>query len=111
MNEMHEIILEYDKTTGEKIFTINGNNETPTTYTGTSYGTLQQFALFLDHRASTTSIAYGVRIKNVKIYINDKLVRDFEAVRIGETGYMFDNVYNKLYGNNGTGNFILGPDI
>ena len=110
LNEMSEIICEYDKSTNTKIFTSQGSSTT-LTYSGDKYGTPPQFALFLDHRYSTSPIAYGVRIKNVKIYINDRLVRDFEAVRIGETGYMFDNVYNKLYGNNGTGDFILGPDI
>ncbi len=31
-------------------------------------------------------------------------------VRIGTTGYLYDKVSRQLFGNNGTGNFILGPD-
>jgi len=32
-------------------------------------------------------------------------------VRIGNIGYMFDKVTGKMFGNSGTGNFVLGPDI
>lgn len=45
-----------------------------------------------------------------KIYDNDTLVRDFVPVRVGNIGYMYDKVSGKLFGNAGTGNFILGPD-
>lgn len=32
-------------------------------------------------------------------------------VRVGSEGYMYDRVSGKLFGNSGTGRFILGPDI
>jgi hypothetical protein len=38
------------------------------------------------------------------------LVRDMIPVRVGTTGYLYDKVSGKLFGNNGTGSFILGPD-
>ena len=31
-------------------------------------------------------------------------------VRVGQKGYMYDKVSGKLFGNSGTGSFILGPD-
>lgn len=46
-----------------------------------------------------------------KIYDNDTLVRDFIPVRIGSVGYMYDKVSDTLFGNAGTGSFILGPDV
>lgn len=46
-----------------------------------------------------------------KIYQNDALVRDFVPVRIDTTGYLYDKVSGELFGNAGTGNFVLGPDI
>ena len=45
------------------------------------------------------------------IYDNDLTVLDFIPVRIGTTGYMYDKVSGQLFGNAGTGSFILGNDI
>ena len=36
---------------------------------------------------------------------------DLVPVRIGSTGYMYDKVSGNLFGNSGTGSFILGPDV
>lgn len=36
---------------------------------------------------------------------------DLIPVRVGSEGYMYDRVSGKLFGNSGTGHFILGPDI
>ena len=57
----------------------------------------------------------GTGINNVRIYYckiiqNGVLVRDFAPVRKGTTGYMYDSVSDKFFGNNGTGDFVLGPD-
>ena len=41
---------------------------------------------------------------------DDALIHDFIPVRIGTTGYMYDKVSGQLFGNTGTGSFILGPD-
>ncbi len=42
---------------------------------------------------------------------NGFLVRDFIPVRVGQVGYMYDRVSRKLFGNKGTGSFVLGPDV
>lgn len=52
-----------------------------------------------------------VRIWSAKIYQGDTLVRDFVPYRVQQTGYMKDLVSGDLYGNSGTGNFVLGPDV
>lgn len=39
-----------------------------------------------------------------------KPVCDLIPVRVGDVGYMFDRVSGKLFGNQGTGAFILGAD-
>ena len=50
-----------------------------------------------------------------KIYycqiIDGVLVRDFIPVRVGQVGYMYDRVSGQLFGNAGTGAFIVGPDV
>lgn len=45
------------------------------------------------------------------VYVNDIICRDLIPVRIGTTGYMYDKVSGQLFGNSGTGTFILGPDV
>lgn len=36
---------------------------------------------------------------------------DYIPVRRGTVGYMYDRVSGKLFGNSGTGDFVLGPDV
>ena len=50
------------------------------------------------------------RFYYVKIYENDVSVFDGIPVRVGQVGYLYDKVSGRLFGNQGTGNFILGPD-
>lgn len=38
------------------------------------------------------------------------IIIDLIPVRIGNVGYMYDKVSKQLFSNNGTGDFILGPD-
>lgn len=46
-----------------------------------------------------------------KLYCNNNLIMDLIPVRVGQVGYMYDKVSGRLFGNKGTGEFILGPDI
>lgn len=48
-----------------------------------------------------------------KMWDGDVLVRDLRPIAIGNTGYMLDLLTGEYlqYGNKGTGNFIIGPDI
>ena len=50
------------------------------------------------------------RIYNFKIINDNAVLLDLIPVRIGSVGYMYDKVSDKLFGNAGTGSFILGPD-
>lgn len=50
------------------------------------------------------------RIYSCKFYYNNTLIYDFIPVRIGQVGYMYDKVSGQLFGNSGTGSFVLGPD-
>ena len=51
-----------------------------------------------------------LRIHHLTVSINNVLVRDFIPVRKGGKGYMYDRVSKKLFGNKGTGDFVVGPD-
>lgn len=45
-----------------------------------------------------------------KVRENGVLVRDFIPVRVGQVGYLYDNVSGQLFSNQGTGSFVLGAD-
>lgn len=46
-----------------------------------------------------------------KVFFDDVLMLDLISVRKGNVGYMYDKVSGQLFGNAGTGEFILGPDV
>lgn len=64
---------------------------------------------------------YDFKRKGVQFYANSKfksfylknngeLVLDMIPVRVGQVGYMYDRVSRELFGNAGTGSFVLGAD-
>lgn len=68
--------------------------------------------LFGQHRNNLSSgRTKNSRVYYFKMYDSGTLVRDFIPVRKNGIGYMYDRVSCRLFGNSGTGNFILGNDI
>ena len=61
--------------------------------------------------AGTPGAISSAKIYATQIWQNGVLVRDFIPVRKGSTGYLYDRVSGKLFGNAGTGDFVLGPDV
>ena len=51
------------------------------------------------------------RIKSFKWVKGNNVMFDMIPVRVGQVGYMYDKVSGQLFGNSGTGNFILGNDV
>jgi hypothetical protein len=51
-----------------------------------------------------------MRFASVRIWSGSTLVQDLIPVRKNGVGYMFDRVSGQLFGNAGTGSFVLGPD-
>ena len=50
-------------------------------------------------------------VEYVKIWNNDVLVRDFIPVLFGGNGYFYDRVSGQLFGNSGTGSFVLPKSL
>ena len=50
------------------------------------------------------------RIRKFQYKRNNELIRDFIPVRVGNVGYLYDKVSGQLFGNSGTGDFVLGQD-
>lgn len=75
-----------------------------------SYSSMPSRSLWVFSRNnSVTGVVrvYGFEIKNVS---NDDII-SLIPVRIGQVGYMYDRVSGHLFGNAGTGNFIVGSDV
>ena len=72
-------------------------------------------ALFAINRAFSGFGNYLVvpaRISSFRIWdVDGNLLRDMVPVRINSEGFMYDLANDVLYGNDGTGSFLLGPDL
>ena len=85
------------------------------TFNGTSYSgnlSTNSMRLFASHHISSGVYAYAkIKCYYFKCYSSaGNLVRDFNPVRVGEVGYLYDKVSKTLFGNEGSGSFTLGPD-
>ena len=65
--------------------------------------------LFAYNRGGTTGFCKA-RVSSFVVKENGVLLCDFIPVRKGTVGYLYDRVSDQLYGNAGTGSFIVGPD-
>lgn len=80
------------------------------THSNTSPSLLSMY-MFARHRQDTGVGNYAkAKIYYCKIWNGGNLVFDAIPVRVGTTGYMYDNVSGQLLGNSGSGTFILGND-
>ena len=86
-------------------------NEVNTSIPSGNEDSLQNLAIFARrNQDSTVLYLIKMRLYYFKIYSNNVLVRDFIPVRVGTIGYLYDKVSGQLFGNAGTGSFILGSD-
>lgn len=100
----HTLMLQGDGTCSVDSVTdkINPNN------TG-SYNI--PFYIFARNRGSSADHGY-IRLWSCKIYEGNTLTMNLVPCRdSNNVGYLYDTVGNQLYGNAGTGSFVLGPDV
>lgn len=83
-----------------------GYNGTAAAGTGTSATYINLFTNTQYNRSGVNSIC-GLTIWDN----NNKIIHELTPVRVGNVGYMYDYVTQTLYGNSGSGSFVLGPDI
>ena len=103
----HDVVMnEY----GTRALKVDGT--TMGTFTGSTFVNLPIF-LFCRNTSGVGETQYSIPIKLRYCKIKDDngtLVRDFIPVRVGSVGYLYDRVSGKLFGNAGTGAFVIGPD-
>lgn len=82
--------------------------------TTSSFSHSVTYGLLRGHRLNDTwDTRKGVsgNLYACKIWKNDAVARDFIPVRKDGIGYMYDKVSRRLFGNSGTGAFVVGPDV
>lgn len=62
--------------------------------------------LFYGYNTNTVGRLYSY--KHIK---NGVVMVDLVPVRVGSVGYLYDKKNGVIYGNSGTGNFVVGPDV
>ena len=93
-------------------FSVYRNDVKIASFTPMVFTNTVPLVLFSMNRANSTLYSScPIELYYCKLFKDDILVRDFIPVRVGQVGYMYDKVSKKLFGNAGTGAFILGPDI
>ena len=71
---------------------------------------LNLFARVSSASGATSRVLSTAKISMFRIWdTGGNLLRDFIPVRVGTVGYLYDRVSGKLFGNAGTGDFVLGP--
>ena len=88
--------------------TINGVVCRKTGDGGNTYG--GNIEIFRGKDGCSEIKMYSMQIYDKGVSADGTLVRDFIPVRVGDVGYMYDRVSGQLFGNAGTGEFIIGPD-
>lgn len=69
---------------------------------------------YVDFTSSNKLQICGVdcNIYYLKVYDeNDNLIYDFAPIRVNQVGYLYEKVSGKLFANQGSGSFTLGPDV
>lgn len=80
-------------------------------YQTSNYGEIYILKTNTESFYSTDLVTLKGKIKKFTIEKNGDSVLDLIPVRKGQVGYMYDRVSNQIFGNAGSGSFILGPDI
>ena len=105
MNEVHELDLSQSQ------IVYDGTTFSGTINTTQGYANNKPLAIFA--RDVSDYSWYDVKMKcyYFRAWKSGNLVCDLIPVRVGTTGYMYGKVSGQLFGNAGSGSFILGNDI
>ena len=88
--------------------TINGVSTSNTTTYPSSFSALQNTRLLWIAGSDGFNSAKAIG----KLYqFSITGLMQLIPVRVGTVGYMYDRVSGQLFGNSGTGSFVLGPDV
>ena len=97
---------------GPTVKVNNVSQGTMDTFSSTFVGNTNPLLIFTYINASGDfSSKFVGKLYSLKAYYGNTLALDLIPVRVGQVGYMYDRISGELFGNAGTGDFILGDDI
>lgn len=86
-------------------YTISATTKAPQASDATIY-------IFMRNNNTGSNLPFdGLRLHDFVAMRNDITLRRYIPVRVGQVGYMYDKVSGQLFGNQGTGAFVVGPDV
>lgn len=90
---------------------VDGTDESGITLPILNFTPQHQIRIFGSSGVVADYTKWSGKMYSAKISQNADVIMDLIPVRKGTTGYMYDKVSGQLFGNAGTGDFILGNDI
>lgn len=106
-----ECIIEFDAVSLKGILTSLSGTELASVTIGSSSAS-GGLRIFAASETATGYLASQSRIYFMRVYDTEgNILLDFIPVRRGTVGYLYDRVSGKLFGNAGTGDFVLGQDV
>lgn len=90
-------------------YTIQDGIKYQKKYFNQNYDNNNPILLFATNSIYITKM--DIKLYSFKIRHKDTLLRDMIPIREGNIGYMYDKASGQLFGNLGSGKFILGPDL
>lgn len=70
------------------------------------------FALFGVYNTQNGAVeAKSARIGACALFIGEEKIYDLQPIRIGGAGYILDLISGEVFGGEGTGEFLAGPDV
>ena len=107
-SDNNENIIKYISQSG---ITVNNNFYSKSFQLGSDSISSIPLYFFGGYDFKYKAIDYGsIKLKSFYLKNNGELVLDMIPVRVGQVGYMYDKVSGELFGNAGSGDFILGAD-
>lgn len=107
-------ILHYDN--GVKVWSayvdgvLKNSNVTLNSPTTIETNTLPIF-LFARNNNGTAGNFISTKIYSFSVEKDGQQIANLIPVRVGSVGYMYDTVSGRLFGNDGDGDFLIGPDV
>lgn len=113
INQLSPGIIVFDNLTSTEPRQIYVNS-IPMTVNANTFTANYNLFIFTLNVAGTPAIANiqaGLKFISMNMHEGSTMMLDFIPVRVGSVGYLYDRVSGQLFGNSGTGAFVLGPDI
>lgn len=93
------------------VVTPDGGNPVETELSALSVQLSKSLGLFGAFYEDGTHSSWTDKISAFQVTQGNNLVLDLIPVRVGSVGYMYDRVSGTMFGNVGTVDFIVGPDV